>query len=941
MTNKADSKGGQGNGIDETRALGKRSDPKVKADRPQVSDKDKLTKAVLTIDDLSARMERLDKSSGPFGNDDEIDFKAGRVSSLLDDVMPAKSAAVVKKDEEGEISLDDILGNNVTQEQVEEDDIDLGDLDDGEHDLIETTPFMNNELAAMEDDDYSAAVDDFLSEVEDEGLWGEESDPIDDMVDAQFETEATEESPFAALFTPVGASENLYDPGVSEGKITTEISDTDQETVDFDDESLFFDNEIDIQVSNEGRVHELATLPGAGSFADEEDEAIFEDKNKHADDSTDEEDPSSGLPQLTMGGDDNMYAPGTDYADDDVAHTSEERDFADSFCSDDTPAETDMMMKKEDGMATSEYGSDEDQNNLDDLSSLEDGQEENTFDANEIDAFSEDETPDRENGAFEGEDLDDLLNDDSDHLDIDASEAHVDQTDAAENDAADAIFGDDEADDVTLAAPVLVADTNHRAQVNLIEDDIVEGAREDTPSLPVKKMPAKAALLAAASFVILGGFGLAAWNGVIPGVDLNPAAGYPPNAVQVTDTGEAIDTPGQVASVDIDKVDPIAPIAPKAEATDQKGTVRLADLMGAKTEDTSDEPLDPANLSDLMDDPSVDGEGGIDVLTVEDTPFDDDIDLTVVDEDAIVEPAVDGLDGEDIIVAEVEDIEGAMDGDASVDAVIEGQPDLIVVEEDAGDELDPISALAAEINNTTGALKNAALDDDEMDVAEAKTSVFVGEERVSEVEADVADISNNIEALTEEVSKMNTLMVQTMERNSTIATRVESNERSLRTVTAILTEFTGVRESLDQTQIVLLDIAARVGSLEASNPADKQEVGTAIKEINGELKRLTANMAILARMTVNGVSALEAPNASAGNNGVQTSNSRAPGAGNDTVFADDTKTFRATTPPAGAVPSDVENGDFVEGYGYVLDVVPASGNQNLVVMENGSVLVPK
>ena len=92
---------------------------------------------------------------------------------------------------------------------------------------------------------------------------------------------------------------------------------------------------------------------------------------------------------------------------------------------------------------------------------------------------------------------------------------------------------------------------------------------------------------------------------------------------------------------------------------------------------------------------------------------------------------------------------------------------------------------------------------------------------------------------------------------------------------------------------------------------------------------------------MNGVSALEAPNASAGNNGVQTSNSRAPGAGNDTVFADDTKTFRATTPPAGAVPSDVENGDFVEGYGYVLDVVPASGNQNLVVMENGSVLVPK
>jgi hypothetical protein len=941
MTNKVDSKGGQSVGSDETRALGKRSDPKVKADRPQVSDKDKLSKAVLSIDDLSARMEQLDKSSGPFGNDDDIDFKAGRVSSLLDDVAPAKPPSAEKKDDEGEVSLDDILGNSVTDTQADVAAGNHAQLEDDD-DLIETTPFMNNELAAMEDDDYSAAVDDLLSEVDDEGLLDEQSDPIDDMVDAQFGTEASEQSPFAALFTPVDTDEDFYDPGVDEIEVS-QGADIGQETVDFDDDSLFFDDEIDIQVSNEGRVHEAVTLPGAGSFADEEDEAIFEDQNKDADGSADDEDPSSGLPQLTMGGDDDFYAPGTDYADDEVAHTSEDRDFADSYGSEETPAKADKMMKKEDGMATSEYGSDEDQKNLDDLDSLEDGQDENTFDAANIDAFSDDETSDRGDGTFEGEDLDDLLNDDDNHAD-EASDGDLDQEDSAEDDAADAIFGDDdEAEAVTPVAPVLVSDTDHHPRVEMQEGEAAEGARDEAQADPVKKKPVKAALLAAASFAILGGIGLAAWNGAIPGVDLNPAAGYPPNAVQVTDTGEEIDTPGQVASVDIDKVDPIAPIAPKAEVSDKKGTVRLADLMGAKTEDTSDEPMVPTDITDLMDDPSTDVvDEELDVLTVDDTPFEDEIVIAEGEGDASV-TFDDTIDGDDIVVAEVDDIEGGVDGEVSADTEIEGQPDLIVVEEDASDDLDAISALAAEINNATGAVDDAALDEksEEADVAEAKSSVFVGEERVADVEADVVDISKNIEALAEEVSKMNTLMVQTMERNSTIATRVESNERSLRTVTAILTEFTGVRESLDQTQIVLLDIAARVGSLEASNPADKQEVGTAIKEINGELKRLTANMAILARMTVNGVSALEAPNASAGNNGVQTSNSKAPGAGNDTVFADDTKTFRATTPPAGAVPSDVENGDFVEGYGYVLDVVPASGNQNLVVMENGSVLVPK
>ena len=62
-------------------------------------------------------------------------------------------------------------------------------------------------------------------------------------------------------------------------------------------------------------------------------------------------------------------------------------------------------------MATSAYGSDEDQTNLETLDAVEDAQEDNTFDADDIDAFKDDEVSASEERSFEGDDLDDLLND--------------------------------------------------------------------------------------------------------------------------------------------------------------------------------------------------------------------------------------------------------------------------------------------------------------------------------------------------------------------------------------------------------------------------------------------------------------------------------------------------------------------------------------------------
>jgi len=167
-------------------------------------------------------------------------------------------------------------------------------------------------------------------------------------------------------------------------------------------------------------------------------------------------------------------------------------------------------------------------------------------------------------------------------------------------------------------------------------------------------------------------------------------------------------------------------------------------------------------------------------------------------------------------------------------------------------------------------------------------------------------------------------------------------ERLIRGQSAIMAQFGQMEESLEQTQVVLLDVSARIGAVEGQNPADRDAVNRALADIEGRIQALTANMSILARMSIEGVDALRAPNASAGSVGVQTAPqpSAQPPGGSDTVFRTETGGFRISSDAAGRIPPGVKKDDFIEGYGYVLDVLPASDGQRLVVMENGSVLVP-
>jgi hypothetical protein len=257
-----------------------------------------------------------------------------------------------------------------------------------------------------------------------------------------------------------------------------------------------------------------------------------------------------------------------------------------------------------------------------------------------------------------------------------------------------------------------------------------------------------------------------------------------------------------------------------------------------------------------------------------------------------------------------------------------------------GPDADPAPSVSPEVADlmselNRGAVTPAAPGASSEEVAELRT-------RLADMEAIAAAAQDRSVELSGELTSLTDQITGLLQRDSDQAERLDRMERLIRGQSAIMAQFGQMEESLEQTQVVLLDVSARIGAVEGQNPADRDAVNRALADIEGRIQALTANMSILARMSIEGVDALRAPNASAGSVGVQTAPqpSAQPSGGSDTVFRTETGGFRISSDAAGRIPPGVKKDDFIEGYGYVLDVLPASDGQRLVVMENGSVLVP-
>lgn len=911
MTDKKDIKTPDTSDGDEMRTLGNPADVSIKDKKPQVSDVKKIRSAIDTISDLDARLSALNNSkSGPFGSDDEdVDFINGKVDGLFEDEASTGLSndpveedilgnIIDELDEEGEpeteTSDEDILFDAVSDQvatagkknQEAETEVNDFDLDQllGEtsaenndpaptpvsepvlDDLDEVTSISSVEAAAEGDEDFNNSMNDFLEDVISEeaiNLEDFHEDPVNEIVDEQLSSTAVDDkqSPFAALFSPVTEESNeLFDAGLPDDE-ETDVSNLpsadDIPSMDIeDDEELFFS---DFHTGND-EGHLPATLPGSDLFGNEEGD--FPD--------TDEADASGGfeapsdLPQLTMGGDESFYAPGTEPD----AYTDEHNLISEDL----------YLPDSEDEIANIEENTKEDV-----VMAVSDNQEELGGEF-----FQPDD--EHESNTFVTEGLDDLLDEEGDQPAVDPS--HSDNSDI------DDIFGDASSSESVDPITVSPAQTHVEETPEYASED-VEGAPGEAASAAKKK---KIGMMAIGGLALMGSAAAVA-------VAVTTFYATPDVKPLVVEDRTQIHHTGAGAGSDIEMPDShINTIDPQPQS---EGTIRLADLIG----NNSSEPI-----TDIEQELS----GLVDPVNMDDTP------------EAGIEDAVG--------VSDLMDTDGDPSGDVqSVDTSGADTPaDIDQEATDISDEevYDPISDLAAQIEGSGTRDNDVDVEDEPVDNSD-NGSLFVEETRVVKIEKDVTNLGLQLNDLTGEISQMNELIMQSMQRNSVINDRVESNERSLRGVSAILTEFSKVRESLDQTQIVLLDIAARVGSLEGSNPADRTEVSKALEEIDGEMKRLTANMAILARMTVNGVSALQAGGASSGNHSVQTSQAQMPASGNDTVYSNGSEVRSAETVSTPPVPAGASEGDFIEGYGYVLDVVPASGDQNLVVMENGSVLVPK
>lgn len=296
--------------------------------------------------------------------------------------------------------------------------------------------------------------------------------------------------------------------------------------------------------------------------------------------------------------------------------------------------------------------------------------------------------------------------------------------------------------------------------------------------------------------------------------------------------------------------------------------------------------------------------------------------------------------------AQIDPVEVADAAPASADQADVIDPAPVAEDQIAASETSPVTAettgtptvptevsdLLAQINQGSEPAPDGA----------SKEQVEAIDSRLADVEAITAAAQDRSVELAGELTGLTDQITALLQRDSDQAERLDRMERLIRGQSALLAQFGQMEESLEQTQVVLLDVSARIGAVEGQNPADRDAVNRALADIEGRLQALTANMSILARMSIEGVDTLRAPGASSGTVGVQTAPQASDqrGGGSDTVFRSETGGFRISSDAAGRIPAGVKKDDFIEGYGYVLDVLPASDGKRLVVMENGSVLVP-
>ncbi|MCW3782615.1 hypothetical protein [Defluviimonas salinarum] len=256
----------------------------------------------------------------------------------------------------------------------------------------------------------------------------------------------------------------------------------------------------------------------------------------------------------------------------------------------------------------------------------------------------------------------------------------------------------------------------------------------------------------------------------------------------------------------------------------------------------------------------------------------------------------------------------------------------------ADDSVDQLASIAAGLENAAdGNLSDLFLEDPTGQTDAGAAAGVTGD--MLEGLATKDELAETKAAIDLMFEKLNTMGDEAVERDGVIAglqaelaTAKDQAERAEALALAqneVLVEFVRVQEKMNMAESLIVDLSRRVAAVETTDPADRVAVERSLEDLNDRLEGMARDLGLIARIAING--------APGGVKGVAaTSPSSIPGSG--AVFEKAASEAKAPGAKA-AVPSDVKVGDFVEGYGYVLDIIPTTDGARLIVMENGSVLI--
>lgn len=215
-------------------------------------------------------------------------------------------------------------------------------------------------------------------------------------------------------------------------------------------------------------------------------------------------------------------------------------------------------------------------------------------------------------------------------------------------------------------------------------------------------------------------------------------------------------------------------------------------------------------------------------------------------------------------------------------------------------------------------------------IFEGMLSDYARVEALEGFQAALKDMDGRVQAMSDEIVERDERILQLEGQLQNVTAMAQRAETLALAQNEVLVEFVRVQEKVDMAETFIVDLSRRLSAMETIDPADRVMVERALEDFNTRIEGMARDVGLVARLAING-----SPDKVR-----STSNAQPVGAGGDTVYT--STELQATAPGVSAsVPADVKVGDFVEGYGTVLQILPAFDNSRVVVMENKSVILPQ